>query len=360
MRTQYGKLLHLLQDAQSSEVQELLGFAMVKPIRTVHDLLNEKGGLQLLTDKLMPMATFQIDPTGKSRKEIEKLTRLRRDAHDTLVKRYAKKKEGEQGEGLSDEDVRNVLASINDNHSFLQSNRVPVDQMLGLLKKYFNPDQATKPWSLAISNGTDGSCLSHDHRTQFSFVYQSLSLWRDIMHEMFKLWICAESDMLDDRSSYRLRNTGQGLQRMQGCPRVGRAMSEIVHGCHQKMRSWIGLSVVHLGDRDVPNALIFIDKYNQVARILTPIVSCIRELDRIYKDPHIKVYLDKSFGGLEETKLHILSDFFKHGFDGSGDDGGSCIDGRLTSAWNWCSRLEKKSYYHVFLLTGFIGFDGEF
>ena len=41
-------------------------------------------------------------------------------------------------------------------------------------------------------------------------------------------------------------------------------------------------------------------------------------------------------------------------------DAGSCIDGRLTSAWNWCSKLEKKSFYPVFLLTGFLGFDGDF
>lgn len=31
---------------------------------------------------------------------------------------------------------------------------------------------------------------------------------------------------------------------------------------------------------------------------------------------------------------------------------GSCIDGRLTSAWNWCSQIEKKPYYHIFKVAG--------
>jgi hypothetical protein len=47
-------------------------------------------------------------------------------------------------------------------------------------------------------------------------VLQSLSLWREIQHEMFKLWGLAEQDLLDDSNMYRLRDTGQGLNRVQG------------------------------------------------------------------------------------------------------------------------------------------------
>ena len=137
---------------------------------------------------------------------------------------------------------------------------------------------------------------------------------------------------------------------------------------------------------------MFIDKYSQIYRILLPICTTISQIPDLEKKSALKNYIDTEFGGTDLLIREILCDFFRHGeegapssqflflryilltdviglvwgsqgFDGSGADNsfdaGSCIDGRLTSAWNWCSSLEKKRYFHVFLLCGFTGFDGE-
>jgi len=178
---------------------------------------------------------------------------------------------------------------------------------------------------------------------------------------MHKLWVCADDDLLSTSTSYHLYNTGQGLNRVQSCPKVGRVMRSLLSQTQSEAGTgWVGLSVVHLGDRDVPNALVFIDKYTQIPRFLNPIVSFIQGLPELCQDPIMEAYVRTQFGSMQKLKMAVLCDYFKHGFDGSGDDGGSCIDGRLTSSWNWTSKIAKKPYYHAFMLSGFQGFDGDF
>ena len=57
----------------------------------------------------------------------------------------------------------------------------------------------------------------------------------------------------------------------------------------------------------VPNALVFIDKYNQVSRILGPIVHTIEALDGIWEDPLTRPYIEKQFGSVQAAKLEILA-----------------------------------------------------
>lgn len=177
------------------------------------------------------------------------------------------------------------------------------------------------------------------------------------------LWSFSETDLLEESNMYRLRDTGQGLNRVQACPRVGRTMQAILGRAQRKVGYWVGSSVIHLGDHNVPNALLFIDKYTQISRILNPICRCIEEIDNMLKNEGLASYIETTFGGAEKLKKDILTDFFRHAFDGSGADNffdaGSCIDGRLTSAWNWANLIEKKVYFPVFLLSGFVGFDGK-
>ncbi|KAJ3352176.1 hypothetical protein HDU91_006028 [Kappamyces sp. JEL0680] len=235
--------------------------------------------------------------------------------------------------------------------------------MIEYLKKYFDPKKVEPEFSLAIQAGRNGARLSHGHEKQYQYVLQSLSLWREVLHDMFKLWTFAEDDLLGESNWYRLRDTGQGLNRVQAAPRVSRMMHTILNRAQQKVGSWVGSSVIHLGDHNVPNALMFIDKYTQIYRILLPMASTVSKIDTL-TSPALGRYIDDAFQSHEHAKKTILCDFFKHAFDGSGADNffdaGSCIDGRLTSAWNYCSQIEKKPYFPLFLLTGFVSFDGQF
>ena len=36
-----------------------------------------------------------------------------------------------------------------------------------------------------------------------------MTLWREMLHDMFKLWYLAEEDLLESDNSYRLCDTGQ-------------------------------------------------------------------------------------------------------------------------------------------------------
>jgi len=303
MRTTYGKLMYLMQDAV---MPGLLDLNVKIEMKTVYSFLKERKGTALLQDKNLNRAIRYL--VGGSPQQQKEESLQRKTAREWLIKKYTT-------ETLTKEDITHCLESLADSNSFVLANRHPVDRMLYFLKRYFHPKNAEDEFSLAIRSGKGGSELTHNHATQWVFVHQSLSLWREIQHEMFKLWICANEDLLG-ADKYRLVDTGQGLQRMLACPNVGSAMSGILSRVQQQSKwGWVGLSVVHLGDRDVPNALIFIDKYTQVPRILTPIVHTIERLHEMVNDPAINAFVEH-FGGLDKACKMILADYFKHGFDG--------------------------------------------
>lgn len=364
MRSEYGKLIFLLQDCGSADVKPLLGIDVFSPIKTVYSFLDARGGLAVLTHAHIGLATREVlAGGGASRDQVQRQIMQKNRAIDAIARQSATRR-------LSVDDIKLCLYSICDNNSFLNSNLLPIDQCIDLLVKHFHPTvPRDQGFSLAIEDGAGGARLSHSHELQYSYVLQSMTLWSTIVRDMFRLWYLAEADLLSTEQTYELLNTGQGLQRVQTSSRVYRAMHEILHHtkkrlCYEAGGSWIGSSVIHLGDNMVPNALVFIDKYTQISRILGPIITVLNYLEINCRDNVGLGRYFESYGGLEKAKICILRDFFTHAFDGSGGDNffdaGSCIDGRLTSAWNWCSQLSSKPYYPLFRLSGFLSFDGEF
>lgn len=369
MRSTYGKLVCLLQDSMSEEAQALLNFKTVTKVVSVHQYLASRGCEGVLREPDLKTATMEILPEGKTRNEIQREIEAKEKAQERIARKY-----GPGGPGVSrdykgnapltKDNIKWALYSMSDNNSFLRCNRDPIDDLIVFLKKFFKPDSVEEGFSLAITSGESGARLTHDHARQYNYVLQSLTLWREILDDFFRLWTLAEEDLLAEHNTYKLTDTGQGLQRVQQSNRILSAMRQILHKTQTQLGSWVGSSVIHLGDHNVPNALTFIDKYTQVSRILTPIVSTLKKIPKLCENPHIRQYVDDKFGSPELLQKQICKDFFLRAFDGSGADNfydaGSCIDGRLTSAWNWCSKLADKPFYHIFKLTGFSSFDGEF
>lgn len=357
MRNNYGKMIYLLQDANLREIRNYLGFSCVKPIETVATFLKARHALALLKDSRCYVATSVASGLAdESPAARESFARDKQRAIDDLVRDYA-------SASLSADDIRLSLASIADAQSYLVSNRSPIVRMIEYLHEFFAPDKIEPGFSLEIRAGKNGARLSHSHASQFEYVLQSLLLWKNLTTAMLRLWWAVEEDLLSG-SMYRLRDTGQGLNRVQHAPKTSHLVHAILHQTQKLRDRWVGSSVVHLGDHNVPNALMFIDKYTQISRILSPVVNTVKEIPSLATHPDTRAYIDDTFGGARALQRVVLCDFFKHGFDGSGADNffdaGSCIDGRLTSAWNWCSKIEKKAYFHVFLMAGFVGFDGHF
>ncbi|ODV76304.1 uncharacterized protein CYBJADRAFT_146238 [Cyberlindnera jadinii NRRL Y-1542] len=359
MRSTFGKLCYMVMDSRLPEIESHMEFHLYKPIKTVYSYLSSKPGdngkaLRVFDDELIIYATAEISPVGKSRSQVQREIKTKENAIEKLSARYSSPM------GFSKEDIRQVLYSIGDFNAYTHSNRKPILRFLERLERFQDPAIA-KEFNLGIQYGRSGSRLTHDHHRQFEYVKQSLTLWSVIQREMIHLWSIADDDLFNG-SHYKLTSTGQGLHRVKACPSLYKEMYRIIAECKSKCSSWIGSSVVHLGDDAVPNALFFLDKYTQVPNILIPIDQCLLKIPDLDKDLFTKKYIDEQFGSSERLQLTILQDAFAHMFDGSGADNfymsGSCIDGRLTSAWNHTNQIAKKPYYNIFLLTGFIGFNG--
>mmetsp|Transcript_33092 Transcript_33092/g.77622 ORF Transcript_33092/g.77622 Transcript_33092/m.77622 type:complete len:535 (-) Transcript_33092:306-1910(-) len=305
MRSSYGKLLYLLQDANSPEAVLVFG-KLILPLETVFTHLERLGGQALLADEQLAVATQCIAPDpAKNRSQIQAEIRAKEKAVEVLVHKY-------RSPTLSSEAVRLALYSLGDNNAYMHQARDPIDKMIRLLCAHFPKDSPESvELSLAIGGGEGGARLSHSHSRQHTFALQSLLLWREIAHDMFKLWCLAEADLIDGNSPYALKNTGQGLQRVQASPRTEKAMRELLHRTQRKLGSWVGSAVIHLGDSNVPNSLTFIDKYAAIERILNPLLMVIDAISNVrHQPPQLSSYIAMRWCTPTDAVRAILCDFF--------------------------------------------------
>jgi hypothetical protein len=118
---------------------------------------------------------------------------------------------------------------------------------------------------------------------------------------MFHLWSLAEQDLLSETISYRLRDTGQGLNRVQAAPKTSRMMHAILNRAQKSLGGWVGSSVIHMGDHNVPNALMFIGTLSRIffhlpdADIIHPVRNAKNNRQVLTNLPHPPAHLQCAF-----------------------------------------------------------------
>ena len=70
MRSEYGKLVYMLMDSSDLQIQELLEFKCVRPLKTVYSTLKEHDLLAVLEDPLLETATAEVIAGDRPRYEV--------------------------------------------------------------------------------------------------------------------------------------------------------------------------------------------------------------------------------------------------------------------------------------------------
>jgi Protein of unknown function (DUF2009) len=215
MRTTYGKLMYMLQDAQNPVVAKALGFSLHKDIVTIGPYLEQNNCSQLLSDPRLDCAIQYISDRDErtgikfDRSTIQALVNGKQRVMEELVIKYST----DTSNTLTEADVRRVIESLADAVVYIESAVRPARQMLQYLHDNFHPVTEKMPGKISnytnlslrgtkerkkgptggglaqprhygLSAYTHGDnerpTLSHVHTEQFTFVEQSLKLWTKV------------------------------------------------------------------------------------------------------------------------------------------------------------------------------------
>ena|ERR1043166_7552355 len=97
----------------------MLSFSLIIPIKTVYSYLKERDGLGVLHHDLIADATKEIIADGKSRPQINQEIRKKERAIEFLSRKFTNK-------NLTQEEIRQCIYSIGDNHAYLRANRYSI------------------------------------------------------------------------------------------------------------------------------------------------------------------------------------------------------------------------------------------